>query len=414
MSGPDGHVEQDVGWPSAVSAAEVMGVELTPMGRAAFPFFFESSSGTHTVTKATTATEITNPYRYTPIVSETVWDSRFGPGPIGASWTSADDAKSISLLPSGYSANDVRGVTADIVVVDAAGPGFLSISGRGPGAPTASTLNFDGPSPRSNSVMTAVSSDGTADIRVSGTTSANVAIRVTGVLTLPRSGAVGITSVAPKRLYDGTLASGASTTANVAGLNGVPVGATAALVNLTNDASPSVGYLRTWPTGASEPATSSHNIVPSRGPTATATWVRLSAGGSFNVRVVGTSSRVIVDLLAYSHTSGANIALLPAQQRIYDSRSATALAPVATRDVQFPMVAQAAIINLTLVQPASSTFLTVYQAGTNYPNTSNVNGLTGAVAANFAIVPLDSLGRITVRNNGGQAHFIVDVWGYVY
>jgi hypothetical protein len=114
--------------------------------------------------------------------------------------------------------------------------------------------------------------------------------------------------------------------------------------------------------------------------------------------------------------------------RVVDTRNATgltggpALAAFQTRS--FPMRGQCGIdsaavavsLNVTVVSPTSSGYLTLWPSGTAQPLVSIINFVAADVLANGAIVPLAaamSSQEVAVFNgSSGQTHLILDVTGY--
>ena len=72
----------------------------------------------------------------------------------------------------------------------------------------------------------------------------------------------------------------------------------------------------------------------------------------------------------------------------------------------------AVVVNVTVVGPTASSYLTVFPEGTTQPGVSNVNFTPGQTLANLATVPLGSQGGITVYNYTGSVNVVVDVEGY--
>jgi subtilisin family serine protease len=104
--------------------------------------------------------------------------------------------------------------------------------------------------------------------------------------------------------------------------------------------------------------------------------------------------------------------------RVVDSRNTTALAHLATRDIQFtgvcgiPSSAVAVVANLTAIAPTTTGFLALYPTGTTWPGTSTLNYRAGKTRANNAIQRLSATGKATILNNGASQHFVIDVTGY--
>jgi hypothetical protein len=114
--------------------------------------------------------------------------------------------------------------------------------------------------------------------------------------------------------------------------------------------------------------------------------------------------------------------------RVVDTRGATGLTggpPMAAFQTRnFPMrglcgiasTAVAVSLNVTVVQPTASGYLTLWPSGTAQPTVSTINFVPSDVLANGAIVPLagaPSSSEIAVFNGaGGSTNVILDVTGY--
>ena len=72
----------------------------------------------------------------------------------------------------------------------------------------------------------------------------------------------------------------------------------------------------------------------------------------------------------------------------------------------------AVLLNLTVVEPTSSTYLTAFPAGAKLPNASNLNTVTALTAANLVTVKVGAGGKISLYNAGGRVHLIADVQGW--
>ena len=70
-----------------------------------------------------------------------------------------------------------------------------------------------------------------------------------------------------------------------------------------------------------------------------------------------------------------------------------------------------ALVNLTMVRPASVGVLWVWQARTPRTSSSALNGDAGQITANTAVVPIDANGNIVVLTNA-TSHVLVDVVGF--
>ena len=81
-----------------------------------------------------------------------------------------------------------------------------------------------------------------------------------------------------------------------------------------------------------------------------------------------------------------------------------------------PMAAKAVVVNLTATQQSDVGTLRLYPSGLPPPDTSVLNFVANRAQANNATVLVGSSGQVTVEclsvPSGGEAHLIVDVFGY--
>ncbi|NND73376.1 MAG: hypothetical protein HKN44_00050 [Ilumatobacter sp.] len=107
---------------------------------------------------------------------------------------------------------------------------------------------------------------------------------------------------------------------------------------------------------------------------------------------------------------------LPEPRRAFDSREQNPAVPIRggfTRliDLGAPKGAVAAIVNITMVEPAGEVFATAWEPRTARPRTSNVNALNGEIVGNTSVVPVDATGRMVlyVRTT---TDVVIDVSGF--
>jgi hypothetical protein len=72
----------------------------------------------------------------------------------------------------------------------------------------------------------------------------------------------------------------------------------------------------------------------------------------------------------------------------------------------------AVVLNATVTGATKASYLTLWPAGTTKPTVSALNFVAGQTVANHATVPVDASGRISMYNNRGSTHVILDVVGY--
>ncbi len=334
-----------------------------------------------------------------------------------------------SLTPAAPTVTAVApnsGPIAGGTAVTITGTGFTNSATVKFGATAASSVTFN-----SATQITAVSpaATGAVDVTVStagGTSATNAA----DVFTYIAPSAY--TSVAPVRLLDtrtsgGPLGARGSRNLTIAGINGVPAGATAVVLNVTVTNTTGAGYLTAYPTGAVQPLASNLNWVPGL-TVANLDTVQLGTGGAVTFYNSAGSTDVVVDLEGYyaapSGTAGGLVALTPS--RITDTRSGSGLpnagqtlGPASTVNVQVTGAGgvpttgvSAVILNVTVTNTTGTSFLTVWPTGLSKPNASNLNWTAGMTVPNRVMVPIGAGGMVTVFNNAGSADVIVDVSGY--
>ena len=110
--------------------------------------------------------------------------------------------------------------------------------------------------------------------------------------------------------------------------------------------------------------------------------------------------------------------------RILDTRfgsgnPAHGIGPGATRTVQVtgtPGVpasgVSAVVMNVTVAEPTSAGFLTVFPAGEPRPLASNLNFTPGLIVPNLVAVKLGVGGQVSIFNSAGNTHAIADVAGW--
>jgi hypothetical protein len=243
------------------------------------------------------------------------------------------------------------------------------------------------------------------------------------------TGGDGFTGVTPDRLLDTRQTGqgpifGANDTRQlkVTGRSGVPSNATAVVLNVTQIDATTNGYMTVWPTGLGRPGTSNLNGAPGR-TRPNLVVSKVGDGGQVNIFNYDGNAHVAVDIVGYYSASGGRTYPL-SPSRLMDSRSGfgTKKAPFDKKEIRdlkvtgvggVPANATAVIVNVTGTQSTSGSFLTVFPTGTELPTTSNVNLELGDPAPNLVMMKVGAGGQISVYNDRGLAHVIVDVMGYV-
>jgi len=213
----------------------------------------------------------------------------------------------------------------------------------------------------------------------------------------------------------------------IADRNGLPAaGVGAVAVNVTATGTTHNTYLTAFPTG--EPRPNASTLNPAAGQTVpNMAIVKLGPDGSISLANHRGEVHVIVDVLGWFPEESDYNATVPA--RFADTRAGYAtvdgISPKgvvgAAQQVQIPVAGRhglpatgvgAVVVNITATGPTHNTFITAFPTGQPRPNTSNLNPAAGQTVPNMAIIKLGPDGSITVENNRGDVHLIVDVLGW--
>ncbi len=244
--------------------------------------------------------------------------------------------------------------------------------------------------------------------------------------------------IAPARILDtrdgtgsvaGPLGPNQAIDVAVVGRGGVPASGVAAVVmNATATNATQASYLAIYPTGLGRPLASNLNFV-ARQTVANLVEVAVGAGGKVALYNASGFTDVVFDVSGWvssvdttTGTAGEYRGLLPA--RILDTRDGTGgfAAPLAANQSLDLLVAgqggvptggvAAVVLNVTVTNPTTPSFLTAFSTGNPLPLASNLNFVSGQTVANHAIVQVGSGGKVSFYNAAGQTDVIVDVAGW--
>jgi hypothetical protein len=106
--------------------------------------------------------------------------------------------------------------------------------------------------------------------------------------------------------------------------------------------------------------------------------------------------------------------------RIYDTRAPglAALGSSEARSVQVtgslvPASAVAVVLNVTVTNTTSGSYLTVFPSGISQPTASSLNWSAGRTVPNLVEIPIGAGGQVSFYNAYGSADLILDLQGYV-
>ncbi|MGZ4805230.1 MAG: endo alpha-1,4 polygalactosaminidase [Ilumatobacteraceae bacterium] len=310
----------------------------------------------------------------------------------------------------------VGAVALNVTVTEPTASSFLTVWPTGNPRPVASNLDFVAGQTVANSVLTKVGTDGTISI-YNNTGAAQVVIDVVGWFPDNQS----FVGVVPARLADtrnlptidgkyantGPVGQQTSINVGVLGRGAVPasgVGAVALNVTATNPTGSS--FLTVWPTGAARPTASTLDFTAGQ-TVPNMVIAKVGDGGQISFYNNTGSVDVVVDVLGWFPTGSTYNSLVP--NRLLDTRRAThvgantRLTAGVPTDVQItglaggpPSAAAAAVLNVTVADPAASSFLTVWPSGVGRPLSSNINFTAMQAVPNMVIVKMGPGGKISL------------------
>ena len=243
-----------------------------------------------------------------------------------------------------------------------------------------------------------------------------------GFVPVPAFRAVAARSGAP----DGPLRHGATLTARVAGRGGVPADAAAVAVTVTADGAATDGRLVVWAAGTPRPDVTTLTVVPGR-TVASAGLVRLPPSGRISVYndSPSGSTAVLVDVTGYYRAGPAvdrpGVLHPVAPARVLDTRDAgtrvwggqAVTVAVGGRDGVPDTAVGSVSVVLSVLGPTRDGAVIAYADGNDQPTQATFPFGAGADSTQFAVVPTDAEGRITVYNDSsGSFDLAVDVLGY--
>ena len=205
----------------------------------------------------------------------------------------------------------------------------------------------------------------------------------------------------------------------VAGRCGVPASAQAFSMNATAVPHGGIGLLTLFPAGQNQPSASTLNT----GTTVVANAAIVPAGANGSIAVYSNNPvDVVLDVDGYfaPPASGGLSLFNVTPCRSYDSRfagpaphtpiSGTVAIGVATSACAVPLVAQAYVLNATIIPSNTFSLLSLYPSGAPMPSSSTLNADDLAVTSNMAIIPTSN--GVVNAFASSSMQLILDVYGY--
>ena len=220
-------------------------------------------------------------------------------GAVGANSTVSFQVAGANGIPA-----SVAAVVFNLTVTQAKSLGFVTAYASGATRPNASNLNFSAGQTVPNLVTVPVGSDGKVTLFNSSSGTSQLIADVAGYYLPGTPTATGaFKAVGPTRILDTRntkpVAADSAVSVQVAGANGVPTGALAAVFNLTVTSPKSFGFITAYPNGSARPNASNLNF--STGQTVP-NLVSVALGSDGKVALFNRSSgssQLIADLAGY-------------------------------------------------------------------------------------------------------------------
>ena len=251
-----------------------------------------------------------------------------------------------------------------------------------------------------------------------------------GVVVMPPSTPSGFVALAPTRVLDTRDGTGGRSAPlgpqeswkfSLAGRFGVPVDAVAVALNVTAVDATAATYVTVHPFAETRPSSSNLNPVPGQ-VTPNLVVARVGMDGAVVLYNNSGTVNLIADIVGY-FIPGSDVGLLAIDPaRLLDTRDGTgdrfgAIGEGESIDVQVtgrggvPADAQAVVLNVTATEPTAASYLTVWPSGDARPVASSVNMSPGQTVPNLIIARVGEGGRVSVFNNAGSTHVVIDVLG---
>ena len=239
------------------------------------------------------------------------------------------------------------------------------------------------------------------------------------------------TAIVPYRALDtrqpgqgGPLGPGVTRTLAIGGVGAVPMNASAVIVNVTSAKPTAASSLTIFPTGLTQPATSS--MIMAKGQNvAHLVEVPLGAGGAISIANANGTTQVVVDVEGYftggTGNAGRFVPVSPVSA--FDTGAKGGSGPLGqghTLVVKLGHIkglpttgVSAVIMRLTSYDTTSSSWVAQYPLGAARPNSSVLNPTPGVVATNLVEAKLGTNNSIVLYNYFGKTNLSAVVVGYI-
>ncbi|MEU9143986.1 hypothetical protein [Streptomyces sp. NPDC048349] len=392
----------------------------------------DPATNTQAVNKVTVKTMGSD---FTPHAPLRLLDTRNGTGQAQGK-VPAYGGASLKITGNGSIPDGVTAVVLNLTVTNTTSSGHILAWGTGRDRPDMSSINYAPGETVPNLVIMPVGRDGYVNLDNRGWESVDLIADVTGYFTQTASN--GYTSLSPTRFVDtregqgtakGQVVGQGSFGVQVAGVGGVPKGATAVSLNVTVTNPREAGHLTVHPSGQAAPTASNLNFTAGQ-TVANSVIVPVGPDGRITVRNGSwQGTDVVIDVNGF-YTPDSKAAYVPSRygpSRLLDTRKTGT--PLAARDYMHLLYApnvEAHAVNVTVTNTTGVGFLSVapdpntpeqYENGTATPPArpvaSTLNWIAGKTAANLVQTTPGDKGMVAFWNQGWQdADLLIDYYGH--
>jgi hypothetical protein len=252
----------------------------------------------------------------------TIDGQQAGTGPLGAGATRHLPVTGRANIPA-----DATAVAMNVTATNPTAPSFLTVHPTGTTRPNAANLNMTAGLTISNMVIAKIGANGQIDIdNFAGSTD----VVVDALAWVPSTSSY--TGITPARVLDtrpgystvdgqqaGTGALGADSTRHLplVGRAGIPVDATAVVLNVTATNPTAASFVTVHPTGTSRPTAANLNMTPGQ-TIPNLVIAKLGTGGQIDLYQLTGSTDLVVDVQGWFTGTGTYTGLTPA--RLMDTR----------------------------------------------------------------------------------------------
>jgi len=253
----------------------------------------------------------------------------------------------------------------------------------------------------------------------------------TGGAAIPSTRTDSYVSVPPSRAADtrdGTgvprrrLGPGGTASIQITGRGGVPVGASAAMLNLTGVRPTASTFLTAHPSGTERPLASNLNLGPGQ-VQANMAVCPIGTDGQIVVYNANGHIDVVADVVGYFHAGEGSRFHGVTPSRLIDSRTGHGVSSIlrAGRPVRVPVRGRSGVptndvesvlVNVAPIRAAGPGFLSAWASGGSFPPTSSLNWMGVDVVPNLVVCRVGGDGAISLQPSVNDVNLVADVMGY--